>query len=106
MKLFALFVILKSPDGGEAKILKRASDLSTFGFFQRGSVDEFLKFTAKIITERTSVGARSSVKEQDYMAHVFVRGDNLTGVLVSDQEYNKRVAHTLLNKVNFFFNFV
>ena len=106
MKLFALFVILKSPSGGEAKILKRATDLSSFGFFQRGSVDEFLKFTAKIITERTSVGSRSSVKEQDYMAHVFVRGDNLTGVLVSDQEYNNRVAHTLLNKVSHIFQFL
>ncbi|RNA28884.1 synaptobrevin YKT6 -like protein [Brachionus plicatilis] len=99
MKLYAIFVILKSPDGGEAKILKKASDLNNFGFFQRSSVEEFLKFTAKIITERTSAGSRSSVKEQDYMAHVYVRTDNLTGVVVSDQEYSNRVAHTLLNKI-------
>lgn len=68
-------------------------------FFQRGSVEEFMKFTAKILCERTAVGARSSIKEHEYMAHVFVRGDNLTAVLFSDEEYPGRVAHTLLNKV-------
>ena len=101
MKLFSVLVLYKTPEsnGGQAKILKAASDLSSFGFFQRGSVDEFMKFTAKVITERTAVATRSSVKEQEYIAHVYVRGDNLSAVLISDQEYNKRVAHTLLNKV-------
>ncbi len=102
MKIFSIYVLYKAPEssgGGQARILKSASDLTSFGFFQRGSVDEFMKFTAKIITERSSVGSRSSVKEQEYMAHVYVRGDNLTGVLISDEEYPKRVAHTLLNKI-------
>ena len=100
--LFSIFVLYKIPEssgGGQARILKSASDLSSFGFFQRGSVDEFLKFTAKIITERTPISTRSSVKEQEYMAHVYVRADNLSAVIVSDQEYPKRVAHTLLNKI-------
>jgi synaptobrevin homolog YKT6 len=102
MKVFSIFVLYKIPESsgrGQARILKSASDLSSFGFFQRGSVEEFLKFTSKIITERTPITTRSSVKEQEYMAHVYVRADNLTAVLVSDQEYPKRVAHTLLNKI-------
>ena len=99
MKIFSLLVLYKASDAGQAKILKSAHDLSSFGFFQRSSVEEFLKFTAKIITERTTQGARSSVKEQEYLAHVFVRSDNLAAVLISDEEYPKRVAHTLLNKV-------
>ena len=101
MKLFSLFVLHKSSDSGNAKILKFATELSSFGYFQRGSIEEFMKFTAKIITERTPIGSRSSIKEQEYIAHVYVRGDNLAAVLVSDQEYPKRVAHTLLNKVIF-----
>ena len=100
MKIFSIIVLYKIPDGGQARILKSSNDLSSFGYFQRGSVDEFMKFTSKILSERTSVGSRSSVKEQDYIAHVYVRGDHLSCVLVSDQEYPKRVAHTLLNKVN------
>jgi synaptobrevin family protein YKT6 len=102
MKIYSLSVLYKTIDAAgnsQAKILKSAQDLSNFGFFQRGSVEEFLKFTSKIITERTSQGARSSVKQQEYFAHVFVRTDNLAAVLISDEEYPKRVAHTLLNKI-------
>lgn len=35
----------------------------------------------------------------EYNCHVYVRGDNLAGVLLSDQEYPHRVAHTLITKV-------
>ena len=87
MKLFSLFVLYKPP-GGQAKILKCATDLTSFGFFQRGSVEEFMKFTSKIIVERTERSARSSVKEQEYFAHVYLRDENLAGVIFSDQEYN------------------
>ena len=34
------------------------------------------------------------------MAHVYVRADGLASVLVSDNEYPQRVAHTLLSKVS------
>jgi synaptobrevin family protein YKT6 len=33
------------------------------------------------------------------MCHVYVRADNLAGVLIADHEYPGRVAHTLLTKV-------
>lgn len=33
------------------------------------------------------------------MCHVYVRSDNLAGVLIADHEYPGRVAHTLLTKV-------
>lgn len=35
----------------------------------------------------------------EYMCHVYVRGDNLAGVLISDHEYPSRVSHTLITKV-------
>lgn len=99
MKIFSILVLYKQPEGGQARLLKCSSDLSSFGYFQRGSVDEFLKFTSKIIIERSTVGSRSSVQEQDYIAHCYVRGDNLGCVIYTDQEYPKRVAHTLINKI-------
>ena len=58
-----------------------------------------MNFTAKIMTERTQVGDRTSVTEGEYFCHVFVRADCLVGVCLSDQEYPPRVAHTLLGKV-------
>ena len=62
-------------------------------------------FTAKILVERTQLGSRSSVKEQEYYAHVHVRDDKLAGVIISDEEYPNRVAHRLINKVLIFFLF-
>ena len=61
MKLFAIYLLYKAPDGGHARIFKSATELTSFGFFQRGSVDEFMKFTVKIITERPILGQRARV---------------------------------------------
>lgn len=33
------------------------------------------------------------------MCHVYVRGDNLAGVVISDHEYPSRVSHTLITKI-------
>lgn len=97
MKLFSLVVLYKGEPN--VHVLKGSYDLSSFGFFQRSSVQEFMTFTAKILAERTQIGERQSVKEAEYMCHAFVRSDSLVGVCVSDHDYPHRVAHTLLTKV-------
>lgn len=38
------------------------------------------------------------------MCHVYVRADNLSAVLISDHEYPRRVAHTVITKVMDDFN--
>lgn len=58
-----------------------------------------MKFTSKVVVERTERGTRVSVKEQEYLCHVYVRSDGLSAVVISDHEYPNRVAHTLLMKV-------
>lgn len=35
----------------------------------------------------------------EYLCHVYVRRDGLSGIVVSDQEYQPRVAFALLNKL-------
>ena len=35
----------------------------------------------------------------EYICHVYVRRDGLSGVVIADHEYQQRVAHTLINKV-------
>jgi len=96
VRLYGITILYKTPN--EAKILKTAKDLSSFNFFQRTSVGEFLGFATKIVAERTQPGQRQSVKQQDYLCHVYVRLDGLAGVVVADQEYPSRVAFTLLSK--------
>lgn len=98
MKLFALSVLYKG-DGDKVKKLSAAYALDSFGYFQRTSVKEFMDFTSKILVERTAIAQRASVKEQEYLCHVYVRSDSLSAVLISDHEYPQRVSFTLLNKV-------
>eukprot|EP00071_Canis_lupus_P038675 XP_022272232.1 synaptobrevin homolog YKT6 [Canis lupus familiaris] len=64
------------------------------------SVQEFMTFTSQLIVERSAKGSRASVKEQEYLCHVYVRNDSLAGVVIADSEYPSRVAFTLLEKVS------
>jgi synaptobrevin homolog YKT6 len=73
MKVFAL-AILSAPPSESATTLSSASDLSSFSFYQRGSVGEFLQFFSKTVAERTKQGQRQSVQENTYTAHVYNRG--------------------------------
>lgn len=98
MKLYGLTILYKVGDG-KANRLVSAHELTSFGFFQRSSVKEFMNFTAKILVERTATCSRSSVKEQEYICHVYVKSNNIGAVVIADHEYPQRVAHTLLNKV-------
>ncbi|XP_069622801.1 synaptobrevin homolog YKT6 [Ranitomeya imitator] len=97
MKLYSLSVLYK----GDYKVhlLKSAYDVSSFSFFQRSSIQEFMTFTSQLIVERSDKGSRSSVKEQEYLCHVYVRNDSLAGVVIADAEYPQRVCFTLLEKV-------
>uniref|UniRef100_A0A8V5HE65 Uncharacterized protein n=1 Tax=Melopsittacus undulatus TaxID=13146 RepID=A0A8V5HE65_MELUD len=97
MRLYSLSVLYR----GEPKVrlLKAAYDVSTFSFFQRSSVQEFMTFTSQLIVERSELGSRASVKEQEYLCHVYVRSDGLAGVVIADNEYPPRVCFTLLDKV-------
>jgi hypothetical protein len=81
MKVFQLS-ILQVTDGA-ATTLSSAADLSSFSFYQRGSVGEFMTFMAKTVAERTATGQRQSVQENSYTAHVYNSGEaNLTGRLL------------------------
>ncbi|XP_009859212.2 synaptobrevin homolog YKT6-like isoform X1 [Ciona intestinalis] len=97
VKLFSLSLFYK----GESCVIPLIAEYDTdsFSFFQRKSVQEFLSFTSKIITERTHPGMRQSVKEQEHLCHVYVREDRLAAVLISDEDYPRRVAFTVLTKV-------
>lgn len=73
MKVFSLSII-QAPSSGASVVLSSASDLSSFSFYQRGSVGEFLTFMSKTVAERTPATQRQSVQENNYTAHVYNRG--------------------------------
>ncbi|KAI9438545.1 snare protein YKT6 [Lactarius indigo] len=60
-----------------------------------------MSFFTKTVAERTPQGARQSVQENNYTAHVYNRGgaEQLAGVIITDQEYPVRPAFSLLTKL-------
>ncbi|KAI0741479.1 Longin-like domain-containing protein [Daedaleopsis nitida] len=100
VKIFSLAVVLALPNGS-ATILSSASNLSSFSLYQRGSVAEFISFFTKTVSERTPQAYRSSIQESLYTAHVYTRGgvEQLSAVLIADQEYLVSPAFFLLTKL-------
>lgn len=100
MKVYSLSVVY-APPSSPSVILSSASDLSSFSFYQRGSVGEFLTFFSKTVAERTAQGQRQSVQENSYVAHAYNRGgaEQLAAIIVTDQEYPVRPAFSLLTKI-------
>jgi len=83
MKIYSICVVL-APTSGASVILAQANDLSSFSFYQRGSLAEFMTFFTRTVAERTQPGQRQSVEEQNNVAHVYNRGgpEQLAGVSV------------------------
>ncbi|PIL27196.1 hypothetical protein GSI_10339 [Ganoderma sinense ZZ0214-1] len=100
MKVYSLAVVL-APPNKSAVVLSSASDLSSFSFYQRGSVGEFMSFFTKTVAERTPQGQRQSIQENVYTAHIYNRGgaEQLAAVMIADQEYPVRPAFSLLTKL-------
>jgi len=79
--------------------LTAVTALDSFSFFQRSTVGEFLSMFAGTVAERTAPGSRQDIEEQSYTFHVYGRSEGLAGVVISDQEYPKLVAHKLLSQI-------
>jgi len=100
MKIYSISIVL-APPSQPSSVLSNATDLSSFSFYQRGSVGEFMGFFSKTVAERTPQTQRQSVQENAYTAHVYNRGgaEQLAGVIITDHEYPVRPAFSLLTKL-------
>lgn len=107
MKITALLVLKSdasasssSSAGGEGDslVLANATDVSHFGYFQRGAAKEFILFVARTVSKRTPPGQRQSVQHEEYKVHSYNR-NGLCAVAFMDDHYPIRSAFSLLNKV-------
>jgi synaptobrevin homolog YKT6 len=93
--LFNLFFFTADKD---PTLLGMAADLSTFGYFQRGSVKEMITFVGRTVAKRTQPGQRQTVQQDDFFCHVYNR-DSLVGVAFVDKDYPVRSAFCVVNKI-------
>ncbi|KAJ7653046.1 Longin-like domain-containing protein, partial [Mycena rosella] len=107
MRVFSISLSQTQPSGPNT-LLNSASELSSFWFYQKSSVGQFMSSFSKTVTERTPQKEREtrSVQENNYTAHVSSRGgsDQLAGelpsaVIITDQEYPAQAALSVLAKV-------
>jgi synaptobrevin family protein YKT6 len=98
MQLVALIIYRWKPD--HPITVSSTMDLTKFGYFQRNTVREFIKFHSRIIVGRTSKGQRQSVAVEQNVGkcHCYVNNNGLAGAVLADGEYPMRVAFALLNE--------
>jgi synaptobrevin family protein YKT6 len=99
MKIVSIGLLKWRSDTLEPIILAQEMELSNFGFFQRGSVAEMIRFFCRTFVKRTPHGTMQSVQHEEYNIHIYLRTDGLAGVVVSDLEYPSRVAMVLISKM-------
>ena len=97
MKILSLSIWKK--EGEKAEELMSIHEVAEFGYFQRTTVADFLKFTSQFMAERTAPGERKSVKEREYICHSLTKSDKIGGVLICDEEYPQRVAFSFILKI-------
>lgn len=98
MKLLAVALYNHRGSEAEPACLGLGAELSNFGYFQRGSVKEMLSFLSKTIVQRTAVGQRQTVKQEDYFCHVHVKDGGIAGVAVTDKDYPTIAAFSVVGK--------
>ena len=99
MKVISIMFCRVKPDTATPTIVTFAHDVSSFGYFQRGTVREMVTFFARTFLKRTPPGKRQSVEHEEYLCHCYVRVDGLGACFVADKEYPARVAFTLLSRL-------
>jgi len=97
MQIFSLAILKK--DGSSSTMLTIQQDLSSFSFFKKSTVAQFLTFFSTTLAERTSPGNRATVTEDEKKCHVYADTGGLAAVAICDNEYPDRVAFTLLAKI-------
>ncbi|KAI9298754.1 snare-like protein [Neoconidiobolus thromboides FSU 785] len=94
-----LSISITRNDNKPAINLASVSNLSSFGFFERSSVQEFINFFSITISERTPSGQRQTVEQDGMFGHVHSRPEGISIMIISDAEYPSRVAFTLISKI-------
>ena len=93
MKLYSLIILNYNTD-----IVYQSYDLSSFSFFKRNTIKEFIIFFAKTIAKRTNINEKTSVEEEQYFIHLY-KTNNLTAIVVCDNEYPERSAFNIIHKM-------
>mmetsp|Transcript_12025 Transcript_12025/g.38216 ORF Transcript_12025/g.38216 Transcript_12025/m.38216 type:complete len:218 (-) Transcript_12025:254-907(-) len=90
-KSLANSLSLTPSEGGTIKLVE-ILDLSSYGFFERGSAKEVCNFVGRGCASKSTSGESSVVQHGDLHAHTTLAKSGLGFVVLTDAEYPQRVA--------------
>mmetsp|Transcript_6538 Transcript_6538/g.11149 ORF Transcript_6538/g.11149 Transcript_6538/m.11149 type:complete len:202 (-) Transcript_6538:609-1214(-) len=100
MKLTAICILKWNGQETAPVFLGSAIDVSNFGYFQRPAVREGIMFIARTIVQRTSSGQRQTVKNAEYLCHVYVKPESgLAAIVMADGDYPVTAAFSVIHKL-------
>ena len=79
--------------------LGSAMDLSFAGFFERGTVKEFINFNSRLVISRTTKEERLEIALEKGICYSYITSDKIGITIICDEEYPKRVAFDLIYKI-------
>jgi len=105
MKVFGIYVFNCSAQTNAVQ-LSKAIDVSSFGYFQRGSAEEILNFVARNVASKSRETRALSVLHLDYVAYAssttlrsatssLADATCCVAIVITDKEYPARVAASL-----------
>ncbi|KAL4946574.1 hypothetical protein BDV06DRAFT_182439 [Aspergillus oleicola] len=76
-------------------------ELSSYSRFTRSNIAEFTTMFSKLVASRTRAGERQDIQEKEFVFHVYASSQvpDITGVIISDDEYPSMTAHQVLSKL-------
>jgi synaptobrevin homolog YKT6 len=98
VKLSCVVILKYNGPDKDPYILGLEADLSSFGYFQRGTVKEMMTFVSRTVARKTQVGQRQTVQQEEYFCHAFNK-DGLVGIAFVDQDYPARAGFCVVNKI-------
>lgn len=98
MKLFSIIIFRSQP---ESVVLHVTQDLSSFGFFKRGTVRELFMFASREVINRSKQRTSIDYPLKDmgtYKIHSYVNERDCGCVIITDGEYPARASYIAINK--------
>eukprot|EP01112_Ceratiomyxa_fruticulosa_P012110 TRINITY_DN3336_c0_g2_i3.p1 TRINITY_DN3336_c0_g2~~TRINITY_DN3336_c0_g2_i3.p1 ORF type:complete len:201 (+),score=26.19 TRINITY_DN3336_c0_g2_i3:841-1443(+) len=97
MKVFSIAILRIFDDKRDPIFLATAYELSSFGFFQKGSVRDVANFVSIEVSKRSVVGSQQTVLHMGYKCHIKVNPKGVACCAMTDEEYPQVAAFSLIN---------
>lgn len=97
MRVLALALLNPNKSTDQSPVfLASATDVSSYGFFQRGAAREFLTFSCRQIAGTLQSNLRCTCADKGHHIHAFLTNTGIAAVMICTEDYPQRVAFAII----------